>query len=102
MTGVAEYRLLGPVQLVAGGKQIELKRRQERLLLAILLLEPGKAVAAERLVELLWPEELPGSPRRALQVYASRLRLVLTAADPQTRLEGGRRGTPCRGPRGGP
>ncbi|WP_460652605.1 AfsR/SARP family transcriptional regulator [Kribbella endophytica] len=76
-----EFRLLGPVQIWAGGQQVELKRRQERLLLAVLLLESGKAVAADRLIELLWPEEQPGSPRRALQVYVSRLRTVLAAGD---------------------
>jgi DNA-binding SARP family transcriptional activator len=95
-----EYLLLGPVQLLVGGEQVELKRRQERLLLAILLLEPGKTVAAERLIELLWPDELPGNPRRALQVYASRLRSVVTAADPETRLEGGPEGYAVQGPTG--
>ncbi|TDD60781.1 hypothetical protein E1263_10050 [Kribbella antibiotica] len=72
-----EFRLLGPVQLWSGGDQVTLKRRQERLLLAVLLLEPGKAVAAQRLIELLWPDEMPTNPRRALQVYISRLRTVL-------------------------
>ena len=99
-SGTIEYRLLGPVQVWVGGSQLELKRRQERLLLAILLLEPGKAVAAERLIELLWPEELPGNPRRALQVYVSRLRSVLTSADPETKLESGPEGYALRGPAG--
>ncbi|MFI5708517.1 BTAD domain-containing putative transcriptional regulator [Kribbella sp. NPDC051620] len=75
-----EYRLLGPVEVWADGRKVELKRRQERLLLAVLLLEPGKAVPTERLIGLLWPEEQPGNPKRALQVYASRLRAVLTDA----------------------
>jgi DNA-binding SARP family transcriptional activator len=98
--GTVEYRLLGPVQVWVDGRQIELKRRQERLLLAILLLEPGKAVAAERLIELLWPEERPGNPKRALQVYASRLRSELTSADPETRLESGPEGYAVHGPAG--
>lgn len=72
-----EFRLLGPVQIWSDGRLINLKRRQERLLLAVLLLEPGKAVSAERLMELLWPDALPANPRRALQVYVSRLRAVL-------------------------
>ncbi|MEV6284987.1 BTAD domain-containing putative transcriptional regulator [Kribbella sp. NPDC051770] len=76
-----EFRLLGPVQIWMEGQQVELKRRQERLLLAVLLLESGKAVPADRLIELLWPEELPGSPKRALQVYVSRLRAVLATGD---------------------
>ncbi|TDU87147.1 DNA-binding SARP family transcriptional activator [Kribbella voronezhensis] len=100
MTADVEYRLLGPVQLRAGGRPVELKRRQERLLLAILLLEPGKVVPAERLVGLLWPEEGPGHPKRALQVYASRLRAVLAKVDPETRLEGGAEGYAVLGPAG--
>jgi DNA-binding SARP family transcriptional activator len=57
-----EFRLLGSVQIWSGGEQISLKRRQERLLLAVLLLEPGKAVSADRLMELLWPEAMPTNP----------------------------------------
>lgn len=76
-----EYRLLGPVEVWAAGRKVELKRRQERLLLAVLLLEPGKAVPTDRLIGLLWPEEQPGNPKRALQVYVSRLRAVLTDAE---------------------
>ncbi|NUR94072.1 MAG: AfsR family transcriptional regulator, partial [Kribbellaceae bacterium] len=72
-----EFRLLGPVQIWSGSGPIALKRRQERLLLAILLLAPGKPVPAERLIELLWPDASPANPRRALQVYASRLRAAL-------------------------
>ena len=58
-----EFRLLGPVQIWSAGERIGLKRRQERLLLAVLLLEPGKAVPAERLIELLWPEAMPTNPQ---------------------------------------
>lgn len=72
-----EFRLLGPVQIWSGTGPIDLKRRPERLLLAVLLLEPGKPIPAERLIELLWPDALPANPRRALQVYVSRLRAVL-------------------------
>ncbi|WP_185444404.1 AfsR/SARP family transcriptional regulator [Kribbella qitaiheensis] len=95
-----EYRLLGPVQLLVGGEQVELKRTQERLLLAILLLEPGKSVPSERLIELLWPEERPGNPRRALQVYASRLKGLLAEADPETRLVSSSEGYAVQGPAG--
>ncbi|GAA1582700.1 BTAD domain-containing putative transcriptional regulator [Kribbella hippodromi] len=77
MLSAMEFRLLGPVQIWSKGEQLPLRRRQERLLLAVLLLEPGKPVPAERLIDLLWPDALPANPRRALQVYMSRLRAVL-------------------------
>lgn len=73
--------MLGPVEVWAAGRKVELKRRQERLLLAVLLLEPGKVVPTDRLIGLLWPEEQPGNPKRALQVYVSRLRAVLMDAE---------------------
>jgi DNA-binding SARP family transcriptional activator len=76
------------VEVWAAGRKVVLKRRQERLLLAVLLLEPGKVVPTDRLIGLLWPEEQPGNPKRALQVYVSRLRAVLTAEDADARLLG--------------
>jgi DNA-binding SARP family transcriptional activator len=100
VTAAVEYRLLGPVQLLVRGRPAEVKRRQERLLLAILLLEPGKVVSSERLVELLWPDERPVNPKRALQVYASRLRAVLAEVDPETRLDGGSEGYAVQGASG--
>ncbi|GAA1681850.1 BTAD domain-containing putative transcriptional regulator [Kribbella yunnanensis] len=90
-----EFRLLGPVQIWSGSDQVSLKRRQERLLLAVLLLEPGKAVAAQRLMELLWPDAMPTNPRRALQVYISRLRTVL-----EVELTSGREGYAIQAPLG--
>ncbi len=90
-----EFRLLGPVQIWSGGDQVCLKRRQERLLLAVLLLEPGKAVAAQRLMELLWPDAMPTNPRRALQVYISRLRTAL-----EVELTSGREGYALKAPLG--
>ncbi len=92
-----EFRLLGPVQIWSGGTQVALKRRQERLLLAVLLLEPGKAVPSERLIDLLWPEAMPDNPKRALQVYMSRLRSVLA---PDVRLTSGSEGYAVQAPAG--
>ncbi|WBQ02753.1 AfsR/SARP family transcriptional regulator [Kribbella sp. CA-293567] len=95
-----EYRLLGPIEVWADDRKVVLKRRQERLLLAVLLLAPGKVVPTDRLIGLLWPEEQPGSPKRALQVYVSRLRAALTAADPAAQLVAERQGYALHGAAG--
>ncbi|WP_405057673.1 winged helix-turn-helix domain-containing protein [Kribbella sp. NBC_01505] len=69
-----EFRLLGALEVRDGAAEIKLVRRQERLLLAVLLLRANELVATEQLIDLLWPDDPPGDARGALQVYVSRLR----------------------------
>jgi DNA-binding SARP family transcriptional activator/predicted RNA-binding Zn ribbon-like protein len=70
-----EFRLLGPFEAVRDGAPVPLgRRRQERLLLAVLLLSPGRVVAADRLADLLWDGD---RGRGTLHTYVSRLRAVL-------------------------
>lgn len=57
--------------------QLDLGRRRERCLLALLLLETGEVVPAERLIDLLWDGTPPLSARTTLQAHVSRLRTVL-------------------------
>ena len=76
-----DFRLLGAVEVgTAEGGVVPLRRRQERLTLALLLLDPGHVVTAERLVGLLWGEQPPAGARAALQTLVSRIRGVLRAA----------------------
>ena len=49
-----EFRLLGPVEAVMDGHALPLGGRRQRALLALLLLEPGRTVSSDRLVEELW------------------------------------------------
>ncbi|GAA3589692.1 AfsR/SARP family transcriptional regulator [Kribbella ginsengisoli] len=69
-----DFRLLGAIE-VAG--QAAPLRRQERSLLAILLLRANEPVPPAELVDLLWPEDPPADARGSLQVYLSRLRKAL-------------------------
>ncbi|WP_407566266.1 BTAD domain-containing putative transcriptional regulator [Streptomyces sp. 184] len=72
-----EFRLLGPFEAVHEGRPVPLtRRRQERLLLAVLLLAPGRVVAADRLADLLWEGDGERG-RGTLHTYVSRLRAVL-------------------------
>ncbi|GIF66164.1 SARP family transcriptional regulator [Asanoa ishikariensis] len=72
-----EFRLLGPVEVSACGGRVGIGRRQERWVLAILLLEAGQAVPVGRLVELIWSGEPPRGARGVVQTYISRLRALL-------------------------
>lgn len=72
-----EFRVLGAVEVVHEGRTLDLGRRRERRLLGILLLEAGKAVPDERLVDLLWDGDGPEGARAALRAHISRLRARL-------------------------
>jgi DNA-binding SARP family transcriptional activator len=76
------YRLLGPVEAPAklpGGKP--------RALLARLLLEPGRVVPVDTLVDDLWREP-PASAHKVVQVYVSQLRKALGPDAIETRAPG--------------
>lgn len=51
--------------------------RQQRALLAILLLHANEAVSADRLIDDLWGEAPPPTALKTLQAYVSRLRKTL-------------------------
>ncbi|WP_432103576.1 BTAD domain-containing putative transcriptional regulator [Streptomyces sp. bgisy091] len=73
-----EFRLLGSFDVWHEGRRVSLdSRRQERCLLAALLLHEGKAVTVARLTALLWGLAPPGSARGTLHTYIGRLRAVL-------------------------
>jgi DNA-binding SARP family transcriptional activator/tetratricopeptide (TPR) repeat protein len=68
------FLLLGPVAATRDGRPVDLGRRRERRLLALLLLDVGRPVPVDRLIELMWDDEPPRDPRAALHVHVSRLR----------------------------
>ncbi len=70
-------RLLGPLEVRLGDGPIELGPRQQRAVLAMLALEPGRTVSADRLAEGVWGESLPLSAPKMVQLYVSRLRRAL-------------------------
>src|SRR5690242_214662 len=75
-----EFRLLGPFDARAEGRPVPVgTRRQERLLLAALLLDAGRIVAVDRLIGLLWSDDdPPPSARATIHTYVGRLRRTLT------------------------
>jgi DNA-binding SARP family transcriptional activator len=81
-----EVRLLGPVEARRNGTPVPLGARMERALLTILLLEAGRVVPADRLVDLLWDGRPPPKASAALHTKVAHLRRALE---------------PGRAPRGG-
>ncbi len=72
-----EFRVLGPLEVVAGGQPLCLGTPRQRTLLALLLVRAGEVVSCGRLVEDLWDGNPPPTGRHTLQGYAHRLRQML-------------------------
>ncbi|MDQ4081489.1 MAG: winged helix-turn-helix domain-containing protein, partial [Actinomycetota bacterium] len=77
-----EFRLLGPVEAVQNGEALVVGGRRQRALLALLLLEPGAPVSAERLAEELWDGAPPPGAPTTIRSYVSRLRSALGPSAP--------------------
>jgi DNA-binding SARP family transcriptional activator len=69
-----DFRLLGPVEAEADGRTLPLGGPRQRTLLALLLVERGRPVPAERLAEELWQGRPPAGAATTLYSYVSRLR----------------------------
>ncbi|MGW5354533.1 AfsR/SARP family transcriptional regulator, partial [Streptomyces sp. NPDC004031] len=72
------FGILGTTQaLGADGAELALGGPRRRALLAVLLLDAGRLVGTERLIDALYGEEPPAGAANALQSQVSRLRQVL-------------------------
>ena len=72
-----ELRILGPVQAVRAGRDVPLGGPRQRAVLALLLLDAGRAVPAGQLAEALWLGSPPAGAAKTLRSYVSRLRTAL-------------------------
>ncbi|RKT55481.1 AfsR/SARP family transcriptional regulator [Saccharothrix australiensis] len=76
-----EIRLLGPLEVVIGGRPVPLGGAKPRTLLAALALEPGVIVSGDRLADVLWPDRPPRSAVANIRTYVHGLRRVLAERD---------------------
>ncbi len=83
-----EFRILGPLEVEGDRGPVALGGQQQRALLTVLLLEAGRVVATDRLVDLLWGEDAPKTATTSLQNSISRLRKELGAETLETRSPG--------------
>ena len=72
-----EFLLLGPVEAVRNGDVLRLGGKRQKALLALLLLQPGRAVPVDTLADELWNGEPPAGAETTIRSYVSRLRSVL-------------------------
>ena len=71
------FRMLGPLQVARGAVPVELGGRQQRAVLARLLIEARSAVSIDRLADALWGQGRPPGNSSTLQTYIFHLRAVL-------------------------
>src|SRR3954469_12613616 len=83
-----ELRVMGPLEFAGDGGVVEVPAGKPRALLALLLVERGRGVPADVLVDRLWGERPPATAAKIVQGYVSRLRRLLPPGVLETRAPG--------------
>jgi DNA-binding SARP family transcriptional activator len=85
---LVEFAILGPLEAREGREPIPLGGPKQRALLAILLLEAGRVVSLDRLVDALWAGNPPATAVASLQNFVAQLRKALGPDVIETRPPG--------------
>jgi DNA-binding SARP family transcriptional activator len=85
---VPEFRILGPLEVAVDDQPIALGGQKQRALLALLLLDAGRVVSTDRLVNALWGEDPPRTAVTSLQNFVSQLRKLLGPESVETKAPG--------------
>jgi DNA-binding SARP family transcriptional activator len=75
---------MGPLEVLAGGRLLTLGEPQQQIVLAVLLLDPGRPVGVDRLVDAVWGDRAPATAPKQIRNRVGSLRrlLVEAGADP--------------------
>lgn len=76
-----EFRLLGPIAVLRGGRPIHVPVGSQQVALAALLLRANQVVPVGELVEWLWEDEPPSDAWESAKAYVRRLRRTLGDAE---------------------
>jgi DNA-binding SARP family transcriptional activator len=79
---VAEFRVLGPVAVQAGGRPLDTGMTKQQAVLVALLVDAPGPVSADTLVSRVWDGTPPDEARASLYAYLSRIRRMLASAPP--------------------
>ena len=83
-----EFAILGPLEARAEGEPVPLGGPKQRALLALLLLDAGRVIAIDRLVDALWAGDPPATAVASLQNFVGQLRKALGPDVIETRPPG--------------
>ena len=78
MSKLQRFSLLGRVRAWSGENEVDLGSRQQKAVLAMLLLRAGTVVSMDQLIDGLWGTEPPVSATQTVRTYVHRLRRSLT------------------------
>ena len=73
-----EFCILGPLEVLAEGRDLAPAGNKQRALLALLVVHANETLPIERLIDDLWGENPPPTAAKTLQVHISRLRKTLS------------------------
>jgi DNA-binding SARP family transcriptional activator len=76
-TELAEFGILGPLEVWRAGCVVPLGGPRQRAVLALLLLEANRVVSLDRLAEDVWGGDPPEGWVTTVQIYVSHLRQAL-------------------------
>ena len=76
-----DFRVLGPLRVLIDGTDAPIVTRQQRALLVLLLMNVGRVVPTERLIDQLWDGSPPPQGAVTLRSYVSNLRQALGGPD---------------------
>jgi DNA-binding SARP family transcriptional activator/tetratricopeptide (TPR) repeat protein len=80
MGAKVDIRLLGALELLAGGRSIDLGPAKQRVLLAATAVDAGQPVTVDTLTDRIWDSAPPAEARSVLHTYVARVRRILADA----------------------
>src|SRR5947207_2833742 len=83
-----DFRILGPLEVSDETGPLLLGGLKQRAVLALLLLDAGRVVSTDRLIDALWGEQPPRAAATSLQNFVSQLRKTLGPDVLQTKPPG--------------
>jgi hypothetical protein len=61
------FEILGPLRVLAAAEEVTVTAGRDRVLLAMLLLYPGRSVSVDELVDAIWGDQPPTRARNQVQ-----------------------------------
>ncbi|MFG1604962.1 BTAD domain-containing putative transcriptional regulator [Actinoplanes sp. NPDC049265] len=77
----ADFGVLGAVEARIDGRPVDLGHARQRYVLGVLLVEAGRPVPVDQLIDRVWGEDTPQRVANTLYSYLSRLRGALAPGD---------------------